>query len=104
MAGAGQRGNCNRLGRIPFLHSSRQNKWQPMRRYRRVEKGNAETSGGDSRENGLVHESGGTVGRLRMEIDNPGARWRGFIGLTGFEPATFRTRGERSTKLSHSPN
>jgi DNA-directed RNA polymerase subunit omega len=35
---------------------------------------------------------------------NTGAEWRGFIGLTGFEPATFRTRGERSTKLSHSPN
>jgi hypothetical protein len=39
-----------------------------------------------------------------MEPDNTGVGWRGFIGLTGFEPATFRTRGERSTKLSHSPN
>gem|GEM_PF-3752196 len=34
----------------------------------------------------------------------PARNGEDFIGLTGFEPATFRTRGERSTKLSHSPN
>jgi hypothetical protein len=39
-----------------------------------------------------------------METAIPARERRGFIGLTGFEPATFRTRGERSTKLSHSPN
>ena len=38
-----------------------------------------------------------------METARP-AESEDFIGLTGFEPATFRTRGERSTKLSHSPN
>ena len=25
------------------------------------------------------------------------------VGLTGFEPAPFRSRSERSTKLSHNP-
>jgi hypothetical protein len=71
MAGAGQRRDCNRLGRIPFLHSSRQNKWQPMRRYRRVKKGDAEAGGGNSCEDGLVHESGGTKADSEWKLTIP---------------------------------
>jgi hypothetical protein len=46
----------------------------------------------------------GAISWSPLEGANTGSDWREFIGLTGFEPATFRTRGERSTKLSHSPN
>jgi hypothetical protein len=46
----------------------------------------------------------GAISWSPLEGANTGSDWREFIGLTGFEPATFRTRGERSTKLSHSPH
>jgi hypothetical protein len=71
MAGAGQRGDGNRLGRIPFLHASRQNKRQPMRRYCRVEKGDAETGGGNGRKNSLIHESGGTKADSEWKLTIP---------------------------------
>ena len=51
----GERGNCERLRMIPSLRPRSQHKWQPMRRDRRVKKGNGESRERDGRENSFVH-------------------------------------------------
>ena len=94
-----ERGNCERLRMGPSLRSRSQYKWQPMRRDRRVKKGNGESRERDGRENSFVHirkKCGRSLSAspLRTKI----------IGLVGFEPTASASRTQRSTKLSHSPN
>ena len=57
MAGASERRDRNRFRSAPLLDSSRENKWQPMRRDGRVKEGHTKTGGGKGGEDGLVHES-----------------------------------------------
>src|SRR2546430_563347 len=104
MAGPGERSHRDGLRCVPALDPRGQHKRQPMGGDRRMEKRDAETCERNRGENGLVHEHEKRLSRLRIGNCTTGAESREFIGLTVFEPATFRTRGERSTKLSHSPN
>jgi hypothetical protein len=57
MTGGGDGGDEKGFRAAPALHTSGENKRQPMSRDRRMEKGDSESCNGDGRENRFVHLS-----------------------------------------------